>query len=303
MSEKEDRCDSCDEELEYRLDAYDVGEFMLCPECHEDLEEDLGHAGLALAVYLAINPTELTRTTYDESYFIVNRHRTKRGSPPSHFVENVAFLRAALSHVGLCDIQSKDELLALFRPPRWKTLSVALLRTAFPRKPKWAKTFAKRIRLDERKAPDRVYHTIVKMFKENPTTAAMMHEGIHRLVNTLYHVCGGYEDPWYHFRGDYETAFNGGTPPDRRSDDWASDGEYYVYTDEEADAAWDEYLEQFIDDVILPDVPQHSYMYFDREAWKRDARMDGRGHSLSGYDGCENEQMYQGEWYYIYRQN
>ena len=29
--------------------------------------------------------------------------------------------------------------------------------------------------------------------------------------------------------------------------------------------------------------------YFDREAWKRDARMDGRGHCLGSYDGGEYE--------------
>ena len=43
--------------------------------------------------------------------------------------------------------------------------------------------------------------------------------------------------------------------------------------------------------------------YFDEEAWKSDARMDGRGHIISRYDGCENEEKVNGTWYYIFRQN
>ena len=39
------------------------------------------------------------------------------------------------------------------------------------------------------------------------------------------------------------------------------------------------------------------------DAWKRDARMDGRGHSLSSYDGHENEETVEGTTFYIYRIN
>jgi len=34
-------------------------------------------------------------------------------------------------------------------------------------------------------------------------------------------------------------------------------------------------------------MPKFTQFYFDDEKWKNDARMDGRGHSLSSYDGCE----------------
>lgn len=78
-------------------------------------------------------------------------------------------------------------------------------------------------------------------------------------------------------------------------------GEYRVMTDSEADQAWDESLENYIDECILPEVPESFRNYFDHEAWKRDARFDGRGHSLSSYDGCEYEEQIDGEWYYIYR--
>lgn len=80
-------------------------------------------------------------------------------------------------------------------------------------------------------------------------------------------------------------------------------GEYLVLTDEEADAAWDASLESYIDDVILDEFPEGYHNYFDREAWKRDAKHDGRGHSLSSYDGDEHEEKIDGVWYYIYRTN
>lgn len=78
--------------------------------------------------------------------------------------------------------------------------------------------------------------------------------------------------------------------------------EYLVLTDEEADEKWDEYAEEYIDEMIRP-LPEFAQNYFDREMWKRDARMDGRGASLSSYDGAENEAEIDGTWYYIYRVN
>ena len=80
-------------------------------------------------------------------------------------------------------------------------------------------------------------------------------------------------------------------------------GDYEVLTDAEADDRWEEELDMYIDDCILPEIPEFCQRYFDREAWKRDARFDDRGHAISRYDGHENEQTVNGETYYIYRQN
>jgi len=82
---------------------------------------------------------------------------------------------------------------------------------------------------------------------------------------------------------------------DERNSNWL------VYTDSEADDAWDESLENYIDECL--EIPQSIRNYFDREAWKSDARMDGRGHSLAGYDGHEQEQEVNGTTYYLYRQH
>lgn len=75
--------------------------------------------------------------------------------------------------------------------------------------------------------------------------------------------------------------------------------EYLVCTDSEADDLWDEDLENYIDECILHELPEAYRNYFDREDWKSDARMDGRGHSLNRYDGNE----YEVDGFYIYQTN
>ena len=79
--------------------------------------------------------------------------------------------------------------------------------------------------------------------------------------------------------------------------------EYRVLTATEADEALEEALEDILDDVILPDLDEALQCYFDRDAWKRDASYDGRGHHLNHYDGVEDEVYVGGEWYYLYRTN
>ena len=69
--------------------------------------------------------------------------------------------------------------------------------------------------------------------------------------------------------------------------------EYAVGTDEEADEAWNQSLDSYIEECIQPEIDRlevgnlSAYLNFDEEAWKRDARYDGRGHALSSYDGHE----------------
>lgn len=80
--------------------------------------------------------------------------------------------------------------------------------------------------------------------------------------------------------------------------------EYWVLTESEADTAWDESLDSYIDDYILPECKDDTLArYFDRDAWKRDARHNGRGHSLSSYDGEEHEvrDVWNDTWIFIYR--
>jgi len=83
----------------------------------------------------------------------------------------------------------------------------------------------------------------------------------------------------------------------------ADGGEYRVLTDCEADQAWSDSIDSYIEDCVLPEMPEHLQNYFDHDSFKRDCEFDGRGHSLNGYDGSEEEERINGTWYYIYRTN
>jgi len=79
---------------------------------------------------------------------------------------------------------------------------------------------------------------------------------------------------------------------------------YLVVDDDEADELWDEDLDNYIDDCL--EIPENMKNYFDRDKFKHDAKVDGRGHSLGRYDGNENEVEVEHdgvkETYFIYRQ-
>ena len=75
-----------------------------------------------------------------------------------------------------------------------------------------------------------------------------------------------------------------------------------VLTDDEADSMENEYLDRFFEDCVEPEIPESIRYYFDIEAWKRDARMDGRGHCLSPWDGNEYDVEFLGVTYYIFKQ-
>lgn len=78
-------------------------------------------------------------------------------------------------------------------------------------------------------------------------------------------------------------------------------GEWRVLTDSEADQAFKESLESYIEDMMR-DWPETAKSYFDEERFIRDVELgDGRGPTLSGYDGAEHEEQIDGEWYFIYR--
>lgn len=79
--------------------------------------------------------------------------------------------------------------------------------------------------------------------------------------------------------------------------------EYLVVTDEEADELWEQELDYYLEECVYPELTGNLAGYFDDEAWKRDAKFDGRGHSLGRYDGHENYENVEDETFYIYRVN
>ena len=85
-------------------------------------------------------------------------------------------------------------------------------------------------------------------------------------------------------------------------DVYSCDGEeYLILTDSEADQEYDEQLNNYIEECIMPEIPSHLQNYFDEDAWKQDASYDGRGHLLATYDGYENMEEVEGTDYYLYR--
>jgi hypothetical protein len=75
--------------------------------------------------------------------------------------------------------------------------------------------------------------------------------------------------------------------------------DYLAGNDDEMNEEWDINLENYIDDCL--EIPENMERYFDREAWKEDAKQDGRGHSLNSYDGGEEEEKINGTYYYAYK--
>ena len=76
--------------------------------------------------------------------------------------------------------------------------------------------------------------------------------------------------------------------------------EYRVLDDDGREAAYEDYLESYLDDG---GVEGANSPYFDREAWKKDARLECGGHSLASYDGEENEYHHGLDVWFLYRVN
>jgi len=63
--------------------------------------------------------------------------------------------------------------------------------------------------------------------------------------------------------------------------------EYAIGTDDECDEAWNDCLDNYIEECVLYEIPEAYKFYFDDEKFKDDCRHDGRAHSLASYDGNE----------------
>ena len=78
--------------------------------------------------------------------------------------------------------------------------------------------------------------------------------------------------------------------------------DYYFGTNDEMDEAWDNDLDNYIEECVLPEIPEHYQFYFDEEKFKNYCKLDGRGHSLNGYDGSEISVNFNDVEYYAYQQ-
>jgi len=257
----------------------------------------------ALAKYLECDEDELEACKYDDQTIIVNEHQRLQGTSPDKAKELVALVRRALK------IAIDDDPAVR---PMMLSDTLPVLRFLDTRTADWTtETFKKGAADDKRRRhpfgdPGDIfpsYNELVRMIRNNPETARLTAIGTHDLVNTLHFLCPDSDDmaTGEHHRDTLREVFDGKPVTDRRKSETRDDGEYLVVTDDEADELWDQSLDSYIDDCL--EIPETMAAYFDREAWKKDARMDGRGHSLSGYDGEECEETVDDVTYYIYRTN
>ena len=219
---------------------------------------------------------DMLEVNSDEDYFTVNSRPTKRGNSPAYYTRTVEELKAIL--------------------PSWAIQSITVFVCSKldgevePETQAWIDKFSNGD-LDRRQVAEEFYQTLAELVKDKPVIKDWLYN-----QNILFWLLGQQS-------GDTNLslveAWVGEIPTDRRTDDYTNDGEYNVYTDGEADDAWDEALESYLDEC----VEGSDNRYFDRDAWKSDARVDGRGHSIARYDSEENEEEVNGTTYYIYKQN
>ncbi len=77
-------------------------------------------------------------------------------------------------------------------------------------------------------------------------------------------------------------------------------GVYRILTQKEADEAFRESVDEYVDDCL--DIPPNIVHYFDVDKYARDIEIsDGRGPSLAPYDSIEEEVAVDGVTFFLYR--
>ena len=83
----------------------------------------------------------------------------------------------------------------------------------------------------------------------------------------------------------------------------AEGSDWLVVDDNEADELWEEDLENYVEECILPDLNEMHRNYFDTESWIEDTKRNGdRGNSLNRYSGEEDSVEFEGITWFIYQQ-
>jgi hypothetical protein len=221
----------------------------------------------ALAKYLNIKEENIKEDDNQKNFFLVNERKEKRGSSPEYYYNTIIDFKKLFDQTN----------------PKESTLY---------------KRLKKFLELNQEeqtlKKAQNLYNIIEPIIKDKPTVKDWLYNS-----NILFWLLNLSENKTT--TKNLKDAFLGKMPEDTRELETVNDGEYYIFTDEEANEAWDESLNNYIDECM--EIPDHVKEYFDREGWKEDARGDGRGHSLSPYNGKENSEKIDGIEYFIYRHN
>jgi len=109
--------------------------------------------------------------------------------------------------------------------------------------------------------------------------------------------CENDEEAWFDYFSDAGYKFYGAGTVIREGS-----AEYAIVPEADIDDAFKEYAEQYVDDCILPTMPESTRRYFDMEAFIEDLQVDGYG-IMSSYDGNYEEITVNGVTYYVFRLN
>lgn len=74
-----------------------------------------------------------------------------------------------------------------------------------------------------------------------------------------------------------------------------------ILTDDEADEMTRKYLESYIEDSVLPQIPEELQSYFDTDKYINDVLYYGASSILVDYNINKNEYCIDGEYIYIYK--
>jgi hypothetical protein len=241
---------------------------------------------MALAKFLEVDPA-LIENDYGD-YYTVNARQVKRGKTPEQYKKVAEDFRFLLNE----EMQEliTDAIVNPHPPEKLDEVYSTVSKYLEPIGERAVKRAEQMARLSYKPAKETVEDVYNRLKQDNLY-----------VVNVLYYLVKA-------DKSDYNTdhmvslrrAWLGQPVSDTRKDEIAMDGEYRVLTDDEADDAEREYLDDLFDQIV--EVPSHLQNYVDKDKWIDD-NSGNRGENLNGYDGNEEEVEFEGTTYYIYRNN
>ena len=237
---------------------------------------------LALAKHLDVNPALISESY---NYYSVNERVVKRGKSPEQIKETAEDFRTIL------DTGMQGLISATIQSDRTKEqvdeVYAEVKKSLEPLADKAAKA---------KKKAETIGRTDVPPQSPEGIYLRLQQDNMY-VENVLYHLLKSDSD----YATQLQKAWIGAPVDDIREDTTISDGEYLVMTDSEADQWEQDWLENLFEEQTY-DVPDDLKRFMDVDKFVREYS-GNRGENISGYDGQEYEQEFEGETYYIYRTN
>ena len=240
---------------------------------------------LALAKHLDVNPALISESY---NYYSVNERVVKRGKSPEQIKETAEDFRAIL------DTGMQGLISATLQSDRTKEQVDEVYAEVKKSLEPLADKAAKLKKMRESR-PGMIGEK-TDLWR-NPALYLKLQADNLYVENVLYHLLKSDSD----YAIQLQKAWIGAPVDDIREDTTINDGEYLVMTDSEADQWEQDGLENLFEEQTY-EVPEHLTRFMDVDKFVQEYS-GNRGENISGYDGQEYEQEFEGETYYIYRNN